>query len=271
MLERLRFYCTLVQPRGRTQTIATLGSIALWVLSVWRDEGPATAQPPKLIADVLDWLPWSAWGILAVSVAIAFVIENTYRLTGGLRERITELEAILDRDDLIRATPNKGSGSMPVRSNTVTHVLAYLDVKTADCAKPLRSCRVKLIDLYHYSAYTDLNIGKVVERWDRDHFHAGQTWFFPWSGRTNSVDAVDIHSSERAVIASCLETNAELMTTGGPAGHIFHGDQYRLAIEITADNCRPFRRDYWLQLHQGDGPVIEEWDDSRTTWQCAAT
>ena len=174
----------------------------------------------------------------------------------------------IQTDDLIRATPSQASSLRPTGQGgaTVWEVVAYLDVATADTTKPLRNCRVKLLDLHHHMAYTDRNIGQVVERWDRDAFSAGQTYFFSWSGRHGSIDAVDIHSKERSSIARCLGTRTELTTTAGAAGHIFHGDQYHLIVEITADNSRPVTREYWLRMHQGKSAVIEEWDDSRTTW-----
>jgi hypothetical protein len=151
--------------------------------------------------------------------------------------------------------------------NTVSEVVAYLDVATADTNEPLRNCRVKLLDIHHYFAYTDRGRDQVVERWDKDNFYAGQTYFFRWSGRDESIDAVDISSQERATIARCLDSHStELTTTAGPAGHLFHGDQYHLTVEITADNSRPITREYWLKMHQGKSDVIEEWDDSRTSW-----
>ncbi len=179
------------------------------------------------------------------------------------------LEAVNQKDVLIQATPSQASSLRPTGrgGDTVSEIVAYLDVATTDTNKPLRNCRIKLLDLYHHMAYMDRNKGQVVERWDRDSFYAGQTYFFSWSGRDNSVDAVDVHSQERATIARCLGTTlTELTTTSGRVGHIFHGDQYHLTVEITADNSRPVTKEYWLRMHQGKSAVIEEWDDSRTSW-----
>lgn len=195
--------------------------------------------------------------------------EQSAKTSGALRNQVASLEAAIQRDDLIRATPSQATSQRPMgQGNISTEIVAYLDVETAQISKSLRNCRIKLLDLFHYMAYTDRGKGVVVERWDRDTFYAGQTYFFRWSGRGQSVDAVDVSSRERAEIARCLGTAVELTTTApGPVGHIFHGDQYHLTVEITADNSRPVEREYWLQMHQGGSAVFAEWDESRTTWR----
>lgn len=168
---------------------------------------------------------------------------------------------------LIRVTPNQGSSMRPInQGRTVWEIDAYLDVETIDQSRPLRNCRVKLRDLKHHLAYTDKNKDAVIERWDQDPFYQGQTYFFSWSGRPYTVEAVDVHKSERASIAKCVDTRPEWTTTAGAVGHMFHGDQYHLTVEVTADNSLPLTKEYWLQMHQGNRPVIEEWDDSRSTW-----
>ncbi len=187
---------------------------------------------------------------------------------GTLSAQVKELEGALQRDDLIRVTPTQSSGQTPVGSgNTVSETVAYLGVATADTNRPLLNCRIKLLDLQHHMASTNLQTQEVVERWDRDYFYAGQTYFFRWSGRDEALDAVDIHSQERASIARCLgATSGDLTTTRGPAGHIYHGDQYHLVVEVTAENAQPVTKEYRLQMIQGHSPLIEEWDESRTTW-----
>jgi len=162
---------------------------------------------------------------------------------------------------LIRVTPNQGSNMRPTsQGTTVWEIDAYLDVETIDQRKPLRNCRIKLLELEHYYAYTDKDKEAVIERWNQDSFYGGQTCFFCWSGRPDTVEAVDVHKSERASIARCVDTVPELTTTAGKVGHLFHGDQYHLIVEITADNSLPLTKEYWLKMHEGNGPVIEEWD-----------
>jgi len=145
------------------------------------------------------------------------------------------------------------------QGTTVWEINAYLDVSTVDVNKPLHNCRIKLLELEHYFAFTDKGKGALIERWERDRFYQGQTYFFSWSGRPATLDAVDVHRSERASIAKCVDTVPELTTTAGKVGHLFHGDQYHLIVEITADNSLPLTKEYWLQMHQGNRPVIEEW------------
>jgi len=146
------------------------------------------------------------------------------------------------------------------QGTTVWEINAYLDVETIDQRKPLRNCRIKLLELEHRLAYTDKDKEAVIERWSRDSFYGGQTCFFSWSGRLQAVDAIDVHKSARASIAKCVDTVPELTTTAGKVGHLFHGDQYHLTVEITADNSLPLTKEYWLQMHEGNRPVIEEWD-----------
>lgn len=162
---------------------------------------------------------------------------------------------------LIRVTSNQGSNMRPTnQGTTVWEIDAYLDVETIDQRKPLRNCRIKLLELEHHLACTDKDKEAVIERWGRDSFYGGQACFFCWSGRPQTVDAVDVHKSERASIAKCVDTVPELTTTAGKVGHLFHGDQYHLTVEITADNSLPLTKEYWLQMHEGNRPVIEEWD-----------
>lgn len=279
VLRRLGFYATLLRPRGWLGILVAIAGAGYALLQLYRDEGWQDKQPPLLV-DVLDWLPWWLWFVLLAVAAIVVICESAYQLLesnkasqeqelADLKARVASLDAQLTRDDLIEVSPSHASSLKPIgQGNTAREVVAYLDVQTADVNKPLRNCRVKLVELHHYLAVTDRNTREVIERWDRDSFYAGQTYFFRWSGRGSSIDAVDVHSRERASIARCVGTTAtELTTTAeGPASHMFHGDQYHLVVEITADNSRPATRDYWLQLHQGDSPVIEEWDENRTTW-----
>ncbi len=166
---------------------------------------------------------------------------------------------------LIRVTPNQVSSMKPSQGTTVSEIDAYLDVATIDQGRPLRNCRVKFLELEHYLAWTES--GVVKERWDRDPFYTGQTHFFSWSGRPDAVEAVDVPRSERACISKCINTRPEWTTTAGAVGHMFHGDQYHLTVEVTADNSLPLTKEYWLQMYQGSRLVIEEWDDSRTTWR----
>ncbi len=119
------------------------------------------------------------------------------------------------------------------------------------------------MELEHYDTWKAN--GAVVERWSRDLFYQGQAYSFSWSGRPHTVDAVDVPRRERASIAKCVGTRPELTTTAGAVCHLFYGDQYHLTVEITADNSLPLVKEYWLQMYQGS-PIIEEWDDSRTTW-----
>ena len=54
------------------------------------------------------------------------------------------------------------------------------------------------------------------------------------------------------------------MTTTETIGHMNHGDQYRVKVEITADNSLPLQGDYWVRIGiGGDRPVIEDWDDAK--------
>lgn len=64
--ERLGYYLGLLRPRGWVAWVAPVLAVAFAVLSFWRDEGPTNAQPPQLIADVLDWLSWWTWILVAL-------------------------------------------------------------------------------------------------------------------------------------------------------------------------------------------------------------
>jgi hypothetical protein len=166
----------------------------------------------------------------------------------------------------LKVTPRQAGGRKPMaHGDTTSEIIAYLDIETTDENAPLRNCRVKLLELEHHTAWTQE--GEVKERWDRDSFYAGQTYFFSWSGRASSIEAVDIYKKERAVIARCVGTRPELTTTQGAVGHLFHGDRYHLTVEITTDDSLPITREYCLQMHQGrDLPVIQEWDAGQTSW-----
>jgi len=278
--QRWGFYLRLLWPRGWVSVIVTVLAVLYGPLDLWRNEAPSEYQPPKLIEDALGWAPWWLWILLLFGAALIVVMESAYNLSQtaaeahatsvtDLKDRIAKLEATLECDDLIRATPIQVSSLRPTgQGQPAWEVLAYLDVETADRNKPLHNCRIKLLDLYHFHAFKERSGDEVqvVERWDRDTFYGGQTYAFCWSGRDSCVDAIDVHSKERASIARCLDTRAELTTTSGSAGHLFHGDQYHLFVEITADNSRPVKKEYWLRMHEGSSPVIQEWDDSRTTW-----
>ncbi len=204
----------------------------------------------------------------AMMIYMGALVAAPYRQRNEAR-RLARRAVEKDRaQQLIRVTPNQGSGSMPTgQGNTVSEIDAYLDVETIDQGRPLRNCRVKLLELEHYFAWTDRGTREAHESWVRDHFYQGQTYFFSWSGRPDTAEAVDVHRSERASIAKCVGTRPELTTTVRPAGHLFHGDQYHLKVEVTADNSLPLVKEYRLQLYQGNQTIIEEWDDSRTTWR----
>ena len=192
---RLTLYAGLLRPRGWVGLLASVLAVVFAVLSFWRDEGPADAQPPQLVADALDWLPWWTWILVTLVAALFVVMESAYKLSEAaaeqsaktsatLRNQIVSLEAVIQRDDLIRVTPSQATSHRPMgQRNISSEVIAYLDVETAEAGNPLRNCRIKLTDLFHHMAYTDRGKGVVVERWDRDTFYAGQTYFFRWSGR----------------------------------------------------------------------------------------
>ncbi|MDO8614857.1 MAG: hypothetical protein Q7T33_03850 [Dehalococcoidia bacterium] len=222
------------------------------------DDGPA-------LSAVTGSFSWHTWLIGLLFILVAMAVEGGYRQYRAINEKLLALEE--QRPLLIGVTPNQAAGRNPVGGgNTVSEVVAYLDVAAIDENRPLRNCRVKLRELEHYFAWTDKSAGEVKESWGRDSFYVGHTYFFTWSGRGSSVDAIDIQSMERASIARCINTVPELTTTAGKVGHLFHGDQYRLTVEITADNSRPLTKSYWLQMHAGKSPVIKEWDDSQTSW-----
>lgn len=162
---------------------------------------------------------------------------------------------------LIRVTPSEGKGMKPAgQGTTVWEIDAYLDVETIDQSRPLSNCRIKLLELEHYLRWTDKNKGKEMDSWVRDSFYQGQAYFFSWSGRPDTIEAVDIHKSERASIAKCINTRPELTTTAGAVCHLFYGEQYHLIVEVTAENSLPLTKEYWLQMFQGNRPVIEKWD-----------
>ena len=176
------------------------------------------------------------------------------------KEKLAALEK--DRaQQLIRVTPNQGRGMKPTsQGTTVWEIYAYLDVETTDQGRPLRNCRIKLLELEHYLEWTDKDKEAVVGRWDRDSFYQGQTYFFSWSGRPDTVDAIEVSSGARATIAKLVGTIPEWTTTKGAVGHLFHGDEYHLIVEVTADNSLPLTKEYWLQMLGGNQPIIEEWD-----------
>jgi hypothetical protein len=64
-----------VRPVGVAGVVLT---VALTVLSAWRDEWPADKQPP-LLSQVLGWLPWWAWLIIALAFALVLLFEGAYR------------------------------------------------------------------------------------------------------------------------------------------------------------------------------------------------
>ena len=144
--------------------IPALAAPLYYLLAFWRDEGPSRYQPPKLIEDVFGWAPWWLWFLLSLSAALIVVMESAYKLREAaaashaeavtqLRNQIAQLEAA--RDDLIRVTPAQASGMRPTgQGQTVWEVVAYLDVETADCTKPLHNCRIKLLDLYLYYGFS---------------------------------------------------------------------------------------------------------------------
>ncbi len=209
------------------------------------------------LSSLMPGLPWFIWAILALLFLHVLTVEGSYRSSRGH-----------ERDNLIEVTPISVKGHVPLaHGDTASEVFAFLDVRTKSTAKPLEGCRVKLLDLHNYSAHTDMNQGKVIETWNRDYFYSGQTYFFSWSGRDKTVEAVDIHSQERAIVAGLRGSSSfQLATTSEAALHMYHGDQYHLFVEITAENSQPVLKEYWLQMHHGKSSVIEEWDHSKTSW-----
>ena len=135
-------------------------------------------------------------------------------------------------------------------------VEAYLEVENINPNQPLRNCRVMLVVLHTYSASA---------HWQEDSSYSGETYFFTWRGQAPTVEAIAVQGKERANIAQGISTKkCEWMTTAGAIGGIGHGDQYRLKVEITADNSPPLGRDYWLRIGIGGvRPVIEDWDDAK--------
>ncbi len=71
-------------------------SFAIPLLQWWRDEGPTNHQPP-LGADVFGWLPWWAWLIISLVVALAVVFEAAHREITRLVARVAELEGSATR------------------------------------------------------------------------------------------------------------------------------------------------------------------------------
>ena len=207
-------------------------------------------------------IPWYVWTIGLLVILVLIAVEGGYRQYLAVEKRLEALK--LEEDglqQLIRATPNQGQGLKPIGSDTAWEIDAYLDVEPSDPRSPLRNCRIKLVEFEQRIAWTDNGVNKV--RWNRDTFYQGQTYYFSWSGKASSVDAVDIHKSERAIIAKCVNQAPELTTTAGKVGHLFYGDEYHVIVEITADNSLSLTKEYWLQMYQHTGPVIEEWDASR--------
>lgn len=246
-----------------------LVSLGWWMTDRWITPTPdATTQAlPTLIA-----------GVIAAAVALVLIVVSTlvwnllWAPVNIARAGGAQLDELIQRMDtleeggpqqLIRVTPNQGSNLTPTGQGDVTvwELDAYLDVETIDQSRPLRDCRIKLLELEHFETWIHKEKGKeaVIERWARDPFYQGQTYFFSWSGRPAAVDAVDVHSSERASIAKCAGVRPELTTTAGTVGYLFLGDQYHLTVEITADNSLPLTKEYWLQMIGGHQTIIEDW------------
>ena len=198
----------------------------------------------------------SAFLVLSVIFGLIFVGVWAWRYLHGVafEENGTQ--------QLIRVTPSQGSNMTPINGSTVWEIDAYLDVETIDQSRPLLNCRIKLLELEHFDTWIHKDKGKetVIERWSRDSFYQGQRYLFSWSGKSHTVEAVDVPRSERASIAKCVNQRPEWTTTEGAVGHLFYGDQYHLIVEVTADNSLPLTKEYWLQMFGGNQPIIEEWN-----------
>ncbi len=241
----------------RQRSLWLLPGFALALFDIWRNEAPSRLQPPTVF-DVLTWLPWWAWLIVVLSVALILTFEGAHReiaahqQSNGLRQ-------------LIKATPRGGENMRPTGGGVTSwEVDAYIDVETLDEGEPLRNCRIKLVDLLHRNDWTEKSTREVHVSWTRDPFYQGQTYFFGWSGRPNQVDAVDVPRRETATVARSIDTHPQWTTTLGAVGRLFDGDQYHLFVEITADNSLPLSKEYWLQMRQvvlgSAGSVIEDWE-----------
>jgi len=66
----------------------------------WRDEGPASLQPPLLAGDVFGWLPPWAWGLLTLALLLVLVFEGAYKEN----ER---LQRLISNDLQTRTPPNR--------------------------------------------------------------------------------------------------------------------------------------------------------------------
>lgn len=61
-------------------------------LGLWRDEGPTDKQPPLLLGEIVGWLPWWAWLIIALVLALILTFEGAHREI----TRLTRIERSLD-------------------------------------------------------------------------------------------------------------------------------------------------------------------------------
>lgn len=68
----------IVRHLRRVGILGVVLGIAIAALQWWRDEGPAEFQPP-LASTVLGWLPWWAWLIVALILALVSLFEGAYR------------------------------------------------------------------------------------------------------------------------------------------------------------------------------------------------
>ena len=187
--------------------------------------------------------------VLIMVGLVSVVFQVVLQLVSRFRKPVTTA-VVEEPQQLIRATPGH------IRHGQPTVVEAFLDVETTNQNQPLRNCRVMLVGLHTYSAST---------HWQEDPAYSGQTYFFTWRDKEPTVEARDIQGKEQANIAKATRTTqCEWTTTDKAIGRIGHGDQYRLKVEITADNSLPLQRDYWVRIGIGGvRPVIEDWDDAK--------
>lgn len=80
---------------GRKMGLVVVLTALLSVLGYWRDEGPVNLQPP-LFSQVLSWLPWWTWAIMALALLVLLTFEGAHRqIQESKRERPSELMPIL--------------------------------------------------------------------------------------------------------------------------------------------------------------------------------
>jgi hypothetical protein len=200
-----------VRPAGVAGVVLT---VALTVLSAWRDEWPADKQPP-LLSDVLGWLPWWAWLLIALALALALLFEGAHREIWRLRK-------------LTGAEPEEGPSSTAVVEKGILDFLP-------DGTEAMKTFTSELQKVARSTANIGPKLGRHANRFQQA---AGN----PTRMRKVAIDAANDMNKHSAILDTSVPVLRDCGNTFGESYVSYFEAVGATQIELARPKVMEFRR-----------------------------